>query len=464
MYLIIITFTLIFGLQKILVYNVGYDTAEFLLSKKTSINTFYGSGRIFLGFLKSLYDINNLYLINLITYINIGIYTCLFIHFMNLDNQEISNKKNILISTLFVSTPIFIEQYYFTLQSMEISFCMILIFVSYICTYYILKNKKLILIPITILICTFCFGTYQAFVNLYIVGVLLCLYKLNKENSKENIKNIIISVIIWLISLVSYIIILNIFRNYYNIQSNDYLSIGWKKKPLLDNLFTIAASVGKVILGYGYVFNLAFTICLVYIFFCIIKAEKKVCWKHFYLIALLASPFLLNVATASMLIERAALGIPIVCAFIFYIFIENSKAMKYACILILISQILHTQLLLLSDNMRYTHDLEMAEKIYEDCCADQSTHLVFIGLEKTSENQFNLEGDIIGASFFQWSAGQPNMAPASTYFFMHLHNYPYTIPTPEELNYGYSLNFKAEYPEDGYIIEENGCYYINLGK
>ena len=305
---------------------------------------------------------------------------------------------------------------------------------------------------------------YQAFVNLYVVGAIMCLYKLNNEDSKENTKGIITVALIWLSSLIIYILALGIVRDMVEVEANNYLAIGWTENSLLKNLFTIAASIGKVVLGYGHVFNLAFTICLIYILWSIGKSEKKLCWKHFYLLALLISPFLLNIATATMLIERVALGIPFVCALFFDQFMDKSKAMKYAFFIVIASQIIHTQLILLSDNMRYTHDLKMTEKIYQDCDADENTHIVFVGLEKTCENQFNLEGDIIGASFFQWSSGQPNVAPASTYFFMQLHGYPYTMPTPEELQYGYSLTFPAEYPEEGYIIEENGCYYINLGK
>lgn len=464
MYLIIFTLTLVFGLQRILTYNVGYDTAEFLFCKENSIDTFYGSGRILLGLLKSLYDINNLHIINLFTYINIGIYSCLFIYFINLGKEEVSYKKSCLIGILFISTPIFLEQYYFTLQAMEISFCMILMTLSYIATYYLLRDKKIFLAPVILVLCFICFGMYQAFTNLYVVGAVMCLYKLNKEASKENIKSIITVLLLWLSSLILYILALGFVRDAVAVEANNYLAIGWAENSLPENLFTIAASIGKVVLGYGHVFNLSFTICLVYILYSIVKSEKKISWKHFFLLALLVTPFLLNIATATMLIERVALGIPFVCALFFDQFMDKSKAMKTAFFIVIASQIIHTQLILLSDNMRYTHDLKMTEKIYQDCHADESTHLVFVGVEKTSENQFNLEGDIIGASFFQWSSGQPNVAVASTYFFMQLHNYPYTIPTPEEVQYGYSLTFEAEYPEDGYIIEENGCYYINLGK
>lgn len=176
------------------------------------------------------------------------------------------------------------------------------------------------------------------------------------------------------------------------------------------------------------------------------------------------SPFLLNIVTGNPLLIRATLTLPLLCAFLFYEYFTFGRGIKIAVAIVLVSQIVHGQLLIRSDQLRYQNDLEIARKIYADCNADENTHIAMIGLEKTEENISVFEGQIIGQSFFEWSVDDKNVEEVRVNFFMRLHDLPFQMPTEKEWLEADSITFSAEYPEEGYIVKKKDCYYVNLGK
>lgn len=153
------------------------------------MNSWLGLSRYSLVFFKyifGLYDNINLRFFNIITYINVFIYSIMYLYFIKIDTKKDNITKDVLSILIVISSPVLLEQYNFTLQSPEVSFGMILMMISYITTYKYLKDNKIIYSIITIVLLTLTFGIYQAFVNLYLLGVFISIYKI-KNNRKANI-------------------------------------------------------------------------------------------------------------------------------------------------------------------------------------------------------------------------------------------------------------------------------------
>lgn len=464
-------FTLVFCILRLVFPTISYDTDEWLTNPQNTLTHWLGIGRYSLVFLKYCFGTDtSLLTLNIVTYVNVFIYTILFLYFLNIDHENFSSKKEFLCGTVLITSPIFLEQYYFTLQSAEVSFAMILIMLSYITTYKLLKTdskpaKKFLYSIVTFVLLVFSFGMYQAFVNLYVIGVLICLYKLNAETKAMNFKNIGISVLIFLLSLISYSAVSEFTISHFNIVKDGYLGIEWFNGEFVRTLKDLIVTIGRILLGHGNILNLSYTFCLIYIICKIIKAKNYLCWKNFYLLALLASPFLLNILTGTNFVIRSILGFPILCAFIFHEFFDDGKLLRLALYMTVLSQFIHSELLLYSDYIRNKNDVFIVQKVYEDCNADENTIIVFKGIQYAENNSFSFQGQVMGHSFFEWctDADPENAEWTRILYFMQSQGLYTAWSSAEQLNLRNSLDFPDEYPNDGYIIEQDGVYYVNLG-
>lgn len=465
-------FTIAFCALRLIFPTVSYDTDEWLANPQNTLTHWLGIGRFSLVFLKYCFGTGtSLLALNIVTYVNVFIYTVLFLYFIHIDCERLDSRKDFLCGIVLISSPIFLEQYYFTLQSAEVSFAMILIVLSFITTYKLLTEKtslsrKGLLGAVTLILLIFSFGMYQAFVNLYVIGVLICLYKLNTEDSRKNLKNIGFCLLIFLVSLIAYACISEFAISYFNIVKDGYLGIEWFNGNFAGTLKDLIVTIGRIILGYGNILNLSYTFCLLYILYIIFfRSKKYICWNNFYLIALLASPFLLNILTGTNFVIRSVLGFPVLCTFLFWEFYENEKLLKFCLYITVLSQIIHSELLLYSDYIRNKNDTAIAEKIYRDCSADENTVIVFKGKRSADNNSFSFKGQVMGHSFFEWCTDldPQNAEWTRILYFMQSQGLRTASPALEQLALRDSIKFTAQYPNDGYIKEENGVYYVNLG-
>ncbi len=465
-------FTIAFCALRLIFPTVSYDTDEWLANPQHTLTHWLGIGRFSLVFLKYCFGTGtSLLTLNVVTYINVFIYTVLFLYFINIDREHFDGRKDFLCGIVLISSPIFLEQYYFTLQCAEVSFAMILIVISFIATYKILSKdiplyRKGFLLSATIILLVFSFGMYQAFVNLYVIGVLICLYKLNTEESRKNLRNICFCILIFLVSLILYACISQFVISYFNVAKDGYLGIEWLNGNFAETLKDLIVTIGRIILGHGNILNLSYTFCLLYILYIIFfRSKKYICWNNFYLIALLASPFLLNVLTGTNFVIRSVLGFPVLCTFLFHEFFDEGNLLKLALYVTVLSQIIHSQLLLYSDYIRNKNDAAIAEKIYRDCSADENTVIVFKGIRSADNNSFSFKGQVMGHSFFEWCTDldPENAEWTRILYFMQSQGLYTASPTPEQIALRDSIKFTSQYPDDGYIIEENGAYYVNLG-
>ena len=463
--LILLIITLGYGLFKITNYSFSYDTDLILLDPKNIMDSWLGLGRYFLVFLKwifSLYD--DLYLINFLTYLNVFIYSILFIYFLNIHVKKINVFRDVLCGALLVTSPFFLEQYNFTLQSFEVSFSMILMVMSYIFTYYYLFTKKKYFAIFIIILLIFTFGVYQSFINLYVIGVLISLYKLNDLSFKDNLRNILKTVFLFLMGVLGYFVISNIVQGVLNIPTNSYLNnmIMWNKQSIFTTLFGFLKDIVKLGLGIGEIFNLSF-IFSYFLGFWFLVLGKRSRTQKIYIFFLAMAPFLLNFLTGSRIIFRSFLSLPIVCSFIFFETYHWFDWIKFILVLCLIGQMVNGFLLMFSDYKRYLNDVEIASKIYRDCGNSDDVEIVIKGLEYTEENISVYKGEVMGYSYFEWTADGDNADRYRINNFMKIHGFDTKLPTDDHIAKLRYMNFESEYPNSGYYIVDHQVCYVNLG-
>ena len=463
--LILLIITLGYGLFKITNYSFSYDTDLILLDPKNIMDSWLGLGRYFLVFLKwifSLYD--DLYLINFLTYVNVFIYSILFIYFLNINVKKINVFRDVLCGALLVTSPFFLEQYNFTLQSFEVSFSMILMVMSYIFTYYYLFTKKKYFAIFIIILLIFTFGVYQSFINLYVIGVLISLYKLNDLSFKDNLRNILKTVFLFLMGVLGYFVISNIVQGVLNIPTNSYLNnmIMWNKQSIFTTLFGFLKDIVKLGLGIGEIFNLSF-IFSYFLGFWFLVLGKRSRTQKIYIFFLAMAPFLLNFLTGSRIIFRSFLSLPIVCSFIFFETYHWFDWIKFILVLCLIGQMVNGFLLMFSDYKRYLNDVEIASKIYRDCGNSDDVEIVIKGLEYTEENISVYKGEVMGYSYFEWTADGDNADRYRINNFMKIHGFDTKLPTDDHIAKLRYMNFESEYPNSGYYIVDHQVCYVNLG-
>ena len=461
-------FVLVFFLIRLLFPTVGYDTDEWLISPESTLRQWKNLGRYSLVWMKHLTGNGaNLYFMNIATAVNVYLYTVLFLCFLNKAIGGGGGKRDLLCGIVLVSAPIFCEQYYFTLQSAEMSFSMLLMMGAFLLTWRTLKGKGLISAAGLVAVLLFVFGAYQAFVNVYVVGVLICLYGLNDESRRNNLRRTGAAVALFLVSLSGYLLIAYLTRGGAFSPGSGYLEVAWLQGPFYIGLRNIVFTVGKVVLGYGTTLNLSYTFCMLFIFFQIRSEGFAVSWKHFYLLAFLVSPFLLHIVTGQPLnAPRSELSLPLLCAFLFWKYFDAGRWPRLALCLVIASQLVHSQLLMLSDYLRNENDKAIAEKIYEDCGANENIVIVFKGVKRTEDAVPVLLGQVIGRSFFEWTPME-DMDNASVHrirCFMEFYGMKFVCPDDETIARRDEIVFSAAYPEEGYIVDRDGVYYVNLGE
>jgi len=468
MIVVVLCFSILIFLQKILVFNIGYDTDQYLADISETRKTWLSSGRYMLAFVDFIIRKigYNMHIFYLITAINVAISTILFLGFLNLLYKKDDFIRDILTAIILISSPIFLEQYYFSLQAIEVSFSIALMMLAYLQVYWWMVDGRRIYSATVILTLSCCFGFYQSNVVLFIVGVLIILLAINEEDTKKNINYITKCFVIWILSLCGYLIIKKIVLICLNIEKGEYLEsqITWLTGSVAESCFMIAKSIGRVVFGLGHVLNLGYLVCIVLVIWKISKSGTIIKWKNFYLAALLIAPLLLNIVMASRLLIRSVLGVPFVCAFFFWYYYKENKKFFVLFMLIILSQLINGQLLIYSDNVRYTNDIKIAKKIYQDCNANKKSVIVFYGVERPENWGFSYKGQTFGHSFFEWSNGGPDADEIRIWYFMKLHGMKFELPNEEEVEIGKTINFSKDFPEKGYIVKKKGCYYVNLGK
>lgn len=338
----------------------------------------------------------------------------------------------------WISHPVMTEQFYFTLQSVEICVGIFLTAAAlYLISHYREKgNKWLLFAAFLILLLTF--SIYQAFVVLFIFGtvsVLLLqgisgLQSGGEISAGKLLKGVIPYLLVFLASFLLNTLITRLFFS-----ASDYLDgqILWGKFAVTDNFRAIAGHIMKAFTGYEslhYHFSYGL-LCLAAAGLTCVSAFRR--WKQhrgavvavlFYLAALLFTPFFMTVVCGGAPAIRSQLVLPVMTGFLAYFSVclsgswellshkESQKNVVRKTVLVCVvlicltgiwGQLDTTMSLYYTDQMRYEQDEALGRELIagiDRVRGNEDIPVAVIGRKPFEGNHACVTGEIIGKSFF----------------------------------------------------------------
>ena len=405
---------------KIFSYSVSIDTEALMTDPTGLLNSWISIGRWGLVLVKKMFHFLpiNIFLTNISSFIIFFI--SIAVWFFNFD--KIYNKKNnrlakLAFGLIVITAPILAEQYYFSLQSVEVSLAFLLLALAVNFQEKWIKDNKIWAIFPTILFVTYAFGCYQAFIPLYIS---MCVFDyIYKYDGKIDFKLIFKYLFIFIVSMILNFIIDKIFLSVYHLNRSGYLDsqISWGTERKLVIITRIFKSIIGTFIGIGTHETIAYGIIFILMAIVINKKSLKDN-KFFYLVCLFffsVFPFATNIIKGSNEVVRARFSVVFVTGFAFYYVLTNTdmkeiiRIAKITAVYAIVVQTIVTFSLFYIGYKSYKEDVLVANKINKDLeNYDTSKQIIFIGAYKNltyySFVSSLINGETIGNSFFEQDA------------------------------------------------------------
>lgn len=420
--------------------NIGIDTEDLIRLEQKFYGGWLGTGRQGLVFLKGIFgNIRfNPYFTALVTLLLFAAAVASFFLLWDrllgtADGQRYGLATWALGGILWISHPVITEQFYFSLQSMEICMGFLLTALAlYLASLW--PEKRRLFLPVgSVLLLLITFSCYQVFVVLFIFGAVtsLLLQLLSALAGKRELvlKDIFYRlgtyVAVFLAAFFSNMIITGLFFS-----SSDYLQeqILWGTVPFSDNLRAVAGHVVRVFTGYDSVFYhggygvLCLTALLLLIRFlrqsC--KGRKaEAAMLVFLYFALLLMPFLMTIVIGGAPVLRSQLVLPVATGFMAYLNVTLFRLTDFAqkraeiclasflflvCAVCGIGQTQITESLYYTDRQRYEQDVAMGERLIErlEQVNEWGLPVAVVGKKEFKGNHACVMGEVIGKSFFDY--------------------------------------------------------------
>ncbi len=336
---------------------------------------------------------------------------------------------------LWVSHPAMAEQFYFSLQGMEICLGLGLTALALYFSFRWAEGGSVLWAVGSGSILLLTFSVYQIFVVMYIFGTvaLLLLQALGEvsEGAKPEgmglLKRVIPYCAVFLAAFLMNTLITRIFFG-----SSDYLQnqIYWGHASVKDCLRAIAGHVVKAFTGYGSIFYhpglgvlALLDLILLSVFLtrlCPGRGSGKAVILFFYL-ALLATPFMMTVLLGGTPAMRSQMVLPAMTGVLGYLGIWLAQAQGFCpgrrqvvllwgivavCLISGSAQARVTAQLYYTDQCRYEQDAALGrsviERIDQVMPKEETLPVMVVGGREFSGNNSCVTGEVIGRSFFNY--------------------------------------------------------------
>lgn len=402
--------------------DLRVDT-EYLINSPKTFHVWPGIGRFGAIITKHLFNcsIFNPFFETSVSFLFIGIiffmwrYVC-----ENIFN--ISSSIAFILMSLFFVSPIFVEQFYFSMQILPVTFAIILLSSTLILSYFGVKKRNNLCLLISILFLIWAFGTYQIFVILYVSFAMLFVMfmylniKIDNENDKSRFifKFVAYQIAIFSVAVICYFVLWKSFFNY----AGNYLDGMKMVGSLKDRFLAVVSDIKTFLLSKNIYVNVTYILSSVMMLLIgLIEFQiktKKLSFLLFISIVLFELiPFAMTFYLCTTPIIRSQLVLPFVYAgnisFIISYFYSNTKIRKlfiFVGFILLGMQITTVERLNYSDYIRTQEDLKLAYQLEErirNCTDDREPTVAFIGAYHNNLNNICLRGDMIGNSCFSFN-------------------------------------------------------------
>ncbi len=337
------------------------------------------------------------------------------------------------------------------------------------------------------------FGSYQAFVPLYItaaLGSFLFIYQRKTKEGKPWICRMVLRLIgSFLAGYAIYAAIGEIIRRVKNIGEGLYTEsmVKWGKEPIESVLGQIRSYIGEVITGEGVTWNYGYSIIsigllclLVYKFYKREETLKELMMYTLVVVGFIASPFFLSIVLGSAPVDRAQLAVPLVAglgAELIIMELGNRIPKKKACMLLNVAilfivyrnvvttdnRLLYTDYMVYEQEKQFSHELIAA--VEQNGGREGTTKVAVVGTWHPGFNPSMIQGETLGKSFYEWDAGVPGGTNSRIVGFWEALGYDYDEVTTEEY---ISLQERAAempiWPEEGSVVVEDGIAVVKISE
>lgn len=499
---------LVFLIHGAKLYNgtIGIDTEDLIHLQ----GDFYGgwliTGRQGLVFLKGITDTLrfNPYLAGLLTLIGFACAVCVW---LNILDRALGKESSLLAwsvcGALWISHPIMTEQFYFSLQSVEITVGMALLGLALGAIERWNDTRKVWWLLGSIALTGLVFSFYQVFVPMYLMGtVAIWLLESLREPghwSWQEMKDALWYVVVFLIAFALNMAITQAF-----FYSTNYLSgqILWGKAGIRDVLIAMLKHIYKACTGswsiyYNGIFGVLGISALVLL---VVLCRKQRCkgtsigYRVFWLVALCASPFLMTLVCGCEPVVRSQLILPMVTGILAYLcvnFLEAiraqedghhfSKSLGRVVFSLLLAgigigawgQLQVTARLYYTDACRYAQDVALGQDLIvrietakAEAGEEAELPIVLLGRKPFEGNNACVEGEVIGRSFFDYDVEvEPRYWWSSRRMlgFLHILGKDYDLVSKEQMEAATRIStYMPQWPAQGCVRMEDGMIVVKL--
>lgn len=488
---IIVFFLLLAFGERLISTSFSIDTELYLNSDDGSAIWWIALNRWALVFINKILSLVKLviYQSNFLTVFFMLVYSVLlcYLFYLHIPKkwEKTYLKYQFIFPIIFITNPIFAEQYNFINQNVGVSLGICLSTLSVILFNYADKlkgTKHYLLIVMSSLIAAFSFGIYQSIVPLYILIIastyLLECLKNNNSSWKYLLNNILRFILIFII----YFIISKLVGG----GKNSYLASAWSTTGIgcLKNIYYVIVEMLKC---NGIFYNIGYPVTIVLLIamniYLLIKKRNNL-GTIISSFGIIIAPIYIMIITGVDQLKRTQFNYSFVIGFIillFIIFIIEHKKLKYLGYLLIIfalglayRQSNITGKLFASDNVRFKTDTILATKIQNDIehkdwyDKNKEYTLVLLGKQECNSSILYLKGEVIGHSFFEFDYRYiygPNQRANA---FLQTLGYDYKMPNVEEFEKAKEFVKEkdlASYPKDDYIQKlENDTIIVRLSE
>ena len=417
--LVAILFFIVYGRQ-MYVINARIDT-EVVINNPSDVYNWLDIGRQGGIFTRLLFEQLNFnpYFATTLSFIILIIGMIIFSYLLYYVGDIKSSISTFIYITFFIH-PIWVEQFYFTLQVLEIAVAILCTIISVLLSFIAITENKNSMKLVSIILIIWAFSTYQLFMILFIslsIFSFILFYRKLYLDRKDNyicIKLIIQLILLFIIS----VLINNIITKMFFSNGAEYLTeqVRWGKDPINICIANVFNHIISVITGQGVFYSRIFIVSLIFAVVCLIYESvkmKNIKYKYLYILALIGlqtAPFLLTIYGATIPVYRAQFVLPFIIAcnlgFILIV-VRNFKYIKFIAYLLCLSSIItQTQVVMrmqYTDDIRFQEDMRLGSDISNEILmitGGKDKPIAFVGVKKAELNPSCIRGELIGMSIF----------------------------------------------------------------
>ena len=417
------------------------------------------------------------------------LFNYLFYTYLRDEYKEKFLKFQFIFPILFVTNPIFAEQYNFILQNISIAFTIALIPIILLLIDKAGESKKIwqkivyYTMPICMLILSF--GVYQSVILLYIATVVVCyLLKVLKEEN-NSWKYLGKQIGIFLLAAIIYFAIGKILAK--NSPNSSYLQLAWIKDTPYQCIRNIINAIKPVLKCEGIFYNFGYILSIiasiVFIIYLGIKRKLKI-GILIAMVGLMLAPFYIMIITGVDQLKRTQFNysfvIGIVLMFTIIALSQNQKLKWIRNVgILLIGIITYTQSyttasLFHTADVVYKNDVAFAEQLMykveekEWYNVNEDYTLIFVGRHQKQYKDVYLKSEVIGSSFFAFDYEYIYGLNSRAIAFLEILGYKFKEPTVQEFEeakqYVKENSIRIWPNEESIILKEDNKIIIRLSE